>query len=79
LLNSDYPESSKFYSKKNKKVIDKFKDEAAGKSIVKFIGLKSKMYSYKKEEYEKVKLQITIFLNMKWLKPKIMKSLLKNM
>ena len=31
--NSDYPESSKFFSKENKKVIGKFKDEAAGKPI----------------------------------------------
>jgi len=44
--NSDYPESSKFFCGENKKVIGKFKDEAAGKPIVEFIGLKSKMYSY---------------------------------
>ena len=37
--NSDYPESSKFFSGENKKVISKFKDEAAGKPIVEFIGL----------------------------------------
>ena len=48
--NSDYPESSKFFSKENKKVIVEFKDEAAGKPIVEFIGLKSKMYSYKTED-----------------------------
>jgi len=30
----------------NKKVIGKFKDEAAGKPILEFVGLKSKMYSY---------------------------------
>jgi len=51
--NSDYPKSSKFFFGENKKVIGKFKDEAAGKPIVEFIGLKSKMYSYRKEEYEK--------------------------
>jgi len=51
--NSDYPKSSKFFSGENKKVIGKFKDEAAGKPMVEFIGLKSKMYSYRKEEYEK--------------------------
>lgn len=28
--NSDYPERSQFYDKHNKKVIEKFKDEAAG-------------------------------------------------
>ena len=50
--NSDYPESSKFYFDENKKVIGKFKDEAAGEPIVEFIGLKSKMYSYKTENKE---------------------------
>ena len=56
--NSDYPESSKFFSDENKKVIGKFKDEAAGKPILEFVGLKSKMYSYTKvtgEEYKKAK------------------------
>ena len=32
-----------------KKVISKFKDEACGVPIVEFIGLKSKMYSYVKD------------------------------
>ena len=32
---------------KIKKVIGKFKDEAAGKPIIEFVGLKSKMYSFK--------------------------------
>ena len=58
--NSDYPESSKFFSKENKKVIGKFIDEAAGKPIIEFLGLKSKMYSYEKEDYEKVKLEINV-------------------
>jgi len=53
LLNSDYPKSSKFFSDENEKVIGKFQDEAAAKPIVEFLGLKSKMYSYRKEEYEK--------------------------
>ena len=34
------------YFKENKKVIGKFKDEAAGKVVSEFVGLKSKMYSY---------------------------------
>ena len=34
----------------NKKVIGKFKDEAAGKQITHFIGLRPKLYSYKIEE-----------------------------
>ena len=46
--NSDYPEDSPYYFKENKKVIDKMKDETAGVPIVKFIGLRSKMYSYLK-------------------------------
>ena len=44
--NSDYPESSPYYDKANKKVIGKFKDEAAGVPICEFVGLRSKMYSY---------------------------------
>ncbi|KAL9967825.1 hypothetical protein ACROYT_G026122 [Oculina patagonica] len=47
--NCDYPESSQFYNKTNKKVIGKFKDEAAGVPICEFIGLRSKMYSYIKD------------------------------
>lgn len=50
--NSDYPEDSPFYDKTNKKVIGKFKDEAAGQIITEFIGLRSKMYSYIKENGE---------------------------
>jgi len=51
--NSDYPESSPYFDKTNKKVTGKFEDEAAGIPIVefisKFIGLRSKMYSYIKD------------------------------
>ena len=47
--NSDYPESSPYYCNANKKVIGKFKDEACEVPIVEFIGLKSKMYSYVKD------------------------------
>ena len=50
--NSDYPKSSKFFFDNNKKVIGKFKDEAAGEPIVEFLGLKSKMYSYRTEGKE---------------------------
>ena len=46
--NSDYPKDSPFYDNANKKVIGKFKDEAAGIPIVEFVGLRSKMYSYMK-------------------------------
>ena len=47
--NSDYPESSPYYCNVNKKIIGKFKDEACGLPITEFIGLKSKMYSYVKD------------------------------
>ena len=47
--NSDYPKNSPFFDDSNKKVIGKFKDEAAGIPIVEFVGLKSKMYSYMKD------------------------------
>ena len=47
--NSDYPENSPYYCNANKEVIGKFKDEACGVLIVEFIGLKSKMYCYAKD------------------------------
>ena len=47
--NVDYPESSPYFDKTNKKVIGKFKDEAAGVPICEFVGLRSKMYSYTKD------------------------------
>ena len=48
--NSDYPADSPFYDASNKKVIGKLKDEAASKPIIEFIGLRSKMYSYTKDD-----------------------------
>ena len=47
--NSDYPESSPYYCNANK-VIGKFKDEACGIPITEFVDLKSKMYSYIKND-----------------------------
>ena len=38
--NSDYPKSSPYFDKTNKKVIGKFKDEAAGVPICEFVGLR---------------------------------------
>ena len=47
--NSDYPQDSQYFNTTNKKVIGKFKDEAAGIPITEFVGLRSKMYSYMKD------------------------------
>ena len=44
--NSDYPKNSEFFFDENKKVIGKMKAEAAVMVIKKFIGLRSKMYTY---------------------------------
>ncbi|MEN0016512.1 MAG: DNA polymerase, partial [Bacteroidota bacterium] len=42
---SGYPEGHFLYSKKNKKVIGKMKDEMAGTPIEEYVGLRPKMYS----------------------------------
>ena len=42
---SNLPVSSKYYCIDNKNVVGKVKDEYGGKRIVKFVGLKCKMYS----------------------------------
>lgn len=52
---SDYKENSPFFDKTNKKVIGKFKDEAAGEIITQFIGLRSKKYSYIKDNNQNSK------------------------
>ena len=46
---SDYLESSPYHCNVNKKFIGKFNYEACGIPITEFIGLKSKMYSYVKD------------------------------
>ena len=48
--NSDYSSESQFSNQANENVIGKFKDEAGGKVITEFIGLKSKMYSYIRDD-----------------------------
>ena len=48
----NYPESSPYFDKTNKKVIGKFTDEAAGVPITEFVGLRSKMYSYIKDNHK---------------------------
>lgn len=47
--NSDYPKYSQYFDPTNKKVIGKFKDEAVSIPVTEFIGLRSKMYSYVKD------------------------------
>ena len=47
--NSGYPTDSPYHDVKNKNVIGRFIDEAAGVPIVEFVGLRSKMYSYLKD------------------------------
>ena len=49
---SNYSKDSKFYDDTNKKVIGKMKDEYGGAIIDQFVGLKSKMYSIKKNGSE---------------------------
>ena len=53
--NSDYPESSPYFDKTNKKVIGLFKDETSFIPILEFIGLRSKMYSYIKDNQKEGK------------------------
>lgn len=47
--NSDYSKDSQIFYSTNKKVFGKFTDEAARMPIVEFIGLRSKMHSYIKD------------------------------
>jgi hypothetical protein len=55
---SGYPSDHHLYSNTNNKVCGKFKDEACAKQIVEFVGLKSKIYSYRMDdEYECKKLK----------------------
>ena len=51
--NNDYPKDSQFFDSTNEKVTGKFKDEAGGMPIVEFIGLRSKMYAYVKDNGKK--------------------------
>ena len=42
---NNFPNSSKYYCDENKKTVGKMKDEYDGKSILKFVDLKTKMHS----------------------------------
>ena len=50
---SNQRKDSKYYCSDNKKVVGKMKDEYVEKSIIKFIGLNSKMYSILEESNNK--------------------------
>ena len=54
---SNFPDKHKSGIKtdKNKKVINMFKDEAGGKQISEFVGLRAKLYSYRMDEGEEEK------------------------
>ena len=45
---SNYAKDSRFFNETNKKVIGKMKNEFGGSIVSEFVGLKSKMYSIKK-------------------------------
>jgi len=52
---SNYSKDHKLATNINKKVIGMFKDEAGGKQITEFVGLRAKLYSYKMDGIEEKK------------------------
>jgi hypothetical protein len=52
---SDYPKDHPLHSTENKKILGFFKDEAAGRQITEFVGLRAKSYSYKLDGGEECK------------------------
>jgi len=52
---SDYPPSHPLYSTKNKKVLGKWKDEMNSETMIEFVGLKAKMYSFLTEKGDEKK------------------------
>ncbi|HRP37928.1 MAG TPA: hypothetical protein PLS50_09045, partial [Candidatus Dojkabacteria bacterium] len=56
---SEYPQTHPLFSAENKKIIGKFKDETNGTPIHEFVGLRSKLYSFKLFDAEKNKMAET--------------------
>ena len=52
---TEYPDNSRFYDVKNKKVIGKMNDETKSSPIAEFAELKSNIGSYIKEDIEEDK------------------------
>ena len=50
---SEYPKTHPLYDKTNMKVLGKMKDECKGQQLVNFIGLRPKLYSMQKLEFNK--------------------------
>ena len=58
---SNLPFRSKYYCSYNKKVLGKMKEEYGAKSILKFVGLKSTMYSIL-DENNRSRVKVTMVL-----------------
>lgn len=52
---SGYPQDHSLYNTSNQKVVGKFKDEMNGKIITEFVGLSSKLYSFRTLDDEEIK------------------------
>ena len=72
---SEYPQNHPLYSAQNKKVIGKFKDETNGTPIHEFVGLRSKLYSFKLFDAEKNKMAET--KKLKGVKKSVVKKHVK--
>lgn len=60
----EYLESSKFYDNGNKNVVSTMTDEIEGVTIAEFVGLRSKMYSFLKEDDKENKKTKRININV---------------
>ena len=59
---SNFPGSNKYYCSDNKNVVGKIKDKYGGKPVLKFVGLKSKMYSILDESNNEKSTKVTMLL-----------------